>query len=371
MSSHFDIVGSFLRPAALKQARLQFEQGNLDQADLTKVEDQLITELVKQEVAAGLTVVTDGEFRRSYWHLDTFWGFGGIDHTQAAHGYFFHDEETRRDAATVTGPIHFTGQHPDLAAFEFLKSVTPAGITPRQSIPSPAQCYFELIRDQENVEALQAVYPNETDLLTDLIQAYRDLIQALYQAGCRDLKLDDCTWGTLVDEDFWQGPGKELFDRTELQAKFLALDNAVLAGWPSDLRLSTHVCRGNYHSTWASAGGYGAVADDLFGKLNVDAYYLEFDDDRSGDFAPLAKVTGDKTVVLGLVTSKQATLEDPTTLIQRVTEASQYVPLERLALSTQCGFASTEEGNQLTATDQWNKIKLVVETAKQIWSTEE
>ena len=174
-----------------------------------------------------------------------------------------------------------------------------------------------------------------------------------------------------MDEDFWQGPGKELFDRAELQAKFLALDNAVLAGWPHDLRLSTHVCRGNYHSTWASAGGYGAVADDLFGKLNVDAYYLEFDDDRSGDFAPLAKVTGNKAVVLGLVTSKRAQLEDPATLIKRVEEASQYVPLSRLSLSTQCGFASTEEGNQLTATDQWNKIKLVIETANQIWPTEE
>lgn len=364
---HYDIVGSFLRPEALKQAREQFEQGQIDHDQLKQVEDQEIQKLVQKEVEAGLKVVSDGEFRRSYWHLDTFWGFDGVDHTQAEHGYFFHDEETRADSATVVGKIKFNPQHPDLLAFKFLKSITPAGIVPRQSFPSPAQLYFELVRDERNVKALEKVYPNTDELLADISNAYRDLILALYDAGARDIKLDDCTWGVLVDESFWQGPGSEIFDRADLQSKFLQLNNDALVDLPDDLRISTHVCRGNFHSTWASSGGYAPVAEDLFAKEKVDAFYLEFDDDRSGDFAPLAEVPAGKEVVIGLVTSKKPELEDPAILKARVKEASQYVALEDLALSTQCGFASTEEGNKLTEAQQWAKIKLVIDTAKEIW----
>ncbi|MGM1015542.1 5-methyltetrahydropteroyltriglutamate--homocysteine S-methyltransferase [Limosilactobacillus fermentum] len=365
---HYDIVGSFLRPQALKEAREQFAAGQLSQADLTKVEDAQIKELVQKEAAAGLKVVTDGEFRRSYWHLDTFWGFGGIEHTTQTHGYFFHDEETRNDSAQVVGKIRFTGAHPDLTAFKYLKSLTDGtDLVPRQSIPSPAQCYAELYRGDENIAKLKEVYANEDDLITDLATAYRDLILALYDAGCRDLKLDDCTWGMVVDDDFWQSMADAGFDREQLAAKYLEVNNGALVDLPADLRVSTHICRGNYHSTWAAKGGYGPVAKYVFAKENVSAFYLEFDDERSGGFEPLQEVPAGKEVVLGLVTSKQPELEAAADLVARIKEASQYVSLDDLALSTQCGFASTEEGNQLTEDQQWAKIKLVVEVAKQVW----
>lgn len=366
---HYDIVGSFLRPEKLKKARVAFTKGEVDQAQLTAIEDQAIKDLVAKELAVGLKVVTDGEFRRSYWHLDTFWGFAGIKHTIPEHGYFFHDEETRADSAQVSGKIRFTSDHPDLVAFKFLNDLVKdrPEITARQSIPAPAQFYAELVRGEENVAKLREVYPTEEELFLDIIQAYRELIFALYEAGCRDLKLDDCTWGMLSDQDFWTAMAGEGFDHEALKQTYLNLNNGVLEDLPSDLRVSTHVCRGNYHSTWAAQGGYGPVADALLAKEAVQAFYLEFDDDRSGDFGPLKETAPGKEVVLGLVTSKRPQLEDENVLKQRIKEASAYVPLEKLALSTQCGFASTEEGNILTEAEQWEKIKLVVKVANEVW----
>ena len=345
---HYDIVGSFLRPAELKKARAEFEEGKIKQEELTHVENKEIRELVQKEIDHGLKIVTDGEFRRSYWHLDTFWGFGGIKHTKQAHGYFFHDEETRNDSAQVEGKIKFTGKHPDLSSFEYLKKVvdeTGANVIPRQSIPAPAQFYAELVRGEENIAALKKIYSSEEDLLTDISKAYRDLILALYDAGCRDI-----------------------FSLDDLKRKYLKLNNDAIKDLPTDLRISTHICRGNYHSTWAAQGGYGPVADYVFAKENVDAFYLEFDNERSGSFDPIKEIPNDKLVVLGLVTSKKAQLEDQKELIDRIHEAAEFHPLENLALSTQCGFASTEEGNTLTEDDQWKKIKLVIDTAEQVWN---
>ena len=365
---HYDIVGSFLRPEELKKARADFAAGNISKTDLKKVEDEEIAKLVKKEEKAGLKIVTDGEFRRSYWHLDTFWGFGGIKHTTQEHGYFFHDEETRNDSAQVEGKIKFTGDHPDLEAFKFLKSLTDGSdVIPRQSIPSPAQFYAELVRGPENVAAVKKVYDTEDELLNDISKAYHDLIIALYKAGCRDVKLDDCTWGMVVDDDFWATMVKKGFDRDELQEKYLRVNNGALKDLPADLRTSTHICRGNYHSTWAARGGYGPVAKYVFAQENVDAFYLEFDNERSGSFDPIKEIPADKEVVLGLVTSKKPELEKPENLIARINEASKFHDLANLALSTQCGFASTEEGNQLTEDDEWKKIGLVIDTAKQVW----
>lgn len=365
---HYDIVGSFLRPAELKQARAEFAAKKISKDDLKKVEDEEIKKLVAKEEKAGLKIVTDGEFRRSYWHLDTFWGFGGIKHTKQEHGYFFHDEETRNDSAQVEGKIEFTGDHPDLEAFKYLKSITDSSdVTPRQSIPSPAQFYAELVRGPENVTAVKKFYSNEDELLDDISKAYRDLILALYDAGCRDVKLDDCTWGMVVDDDLWATMVKQGFDRDDLEKKYLRVNNGALVDLPDDLRVSTHICRGNYHSTWAAKGGYGPVAKYVFAQENVDAFYLEFDNKRSGSFDPIKEVPAGKEVVLGLVTSKKPELEKPDDLITRVKEATQFHDLQDLALSTQCGFASTEEGNQLTEEDQWKKIALVIDTAKQIW----
>ncbi|KRM06199.1 5-methyltetrahydropteroyltriglutamate--homocysteine s-methyltransferase [Liquorilactobacillus ghanensis DSM 18630] len=367
---HYDIVGSFLRPDNLKQARAAQKDGKISLADLHQVEDQAIKDLVAKEKAHGLKIVTDGEFRRSYWHLDTFWGFNGIKHTHAKQGYLFHDEETRNDSAQVAGRISFNPNHPDLAAYKFLYDLTKDDpkITARQSIPAPAQFYAELVRGEENVQALKKVYDSTEDLINDIGEAYRSLILALYAAGCRDVKIDDCTWGMVVDDKFWETMANGDYSREKLEQTYLEANNAALHDLPDDLRISTHVCRGNYHSTWAASGGYDPVADYLFAKENVQAFYLEFDDDRSGDFAPLAKVATGKDVVLGLVTSKRPELEDPQVLIKRVKEASQYVPLEHLSLSTQCGFASTEEGNKLTEKQQWDKIELVVATAEKIWN---
>ncbi|KRM95157.1 methionine synthase [Liquorilactobacillus aquaticus DSM 21051] len=316
-----------------------------------------------------MKVVTDGEFRRSYWHLDTFWGFDGIKHTIPEHGYFFHDEETRADSAKIDGKIVFNPEHPDVKAYKFLHDLVADDneVTARQSIPSPAQFYAELVRGEENEAAANKYYPNTDDLIADIAHAYHDLIIALYDLGCRDIKFDDCTWGMVVDEGFWKEMANGEFDRLQLQKLYLKLNNAALENLPDDLRISTHVCRGNYHSTWAASGGYAPVADQLFAKENVDAFYLEFDDDRSGDFAPLKSVPDGKEVVLGLITSKKPELENKSVLLKRIKEAAQYVPLENLSLSTQCGFASTEEGNKLEEAQQWAKIKLVIKTAQEVW----
>ncbi|MFT8424311.1 MAG: 5-methyltetrahydropteroyltriglutamate--homocysteine S-methyltransferase [Liquorilactobacillus sp.] len=366
---HYDIVGSFLRPDELKKAREKFNNKEITAKELQVIEDNLIRELVEKEKESGLKIVTDGEFRRSYWHLDTFWGFEGIEHVIPSHGYLFHDEETRADSARVIGKIKFGTDHPDLRAYKFLKELVENdnGIIARQSIPAPAQFYSELVRDEENTKSLRQFYQTDDELIADIGKAYRELILALYDEGCRDIKLDDCTWGMVVDNHYWATRASEGLDRQAIQKTYLAVNNAALVNLPDDLRISTHVCRGNYHSTWAASGGYAPVADYLFAKEDVAAFYLEFDDNRSGDFAPLAKVPAGKDVVLGLVTSKHPALESPESLIARVNEAAQYVTLEHLQLSTQCGFASTEEGNKLTQEQQWAKIKLVVDTAKQIW----
>lgn len=360
---HYDIVGSFLREPAVKQAKADFKAGKIDRDKVTQIEDQAVRKTVQSEIKHGLKVVTDGEQRRDYWNLDTFWGFGGIKHTQAPSGYPFHGETTKPDAASAVGKIHFTGDHPDLRAFKFLKKVVDqsgAKVTPRQSIPAPAQLYAELYRDPA---ALHQVYPDDQQLRRDIAQAYHDLILALYKAGCRDLKFDDCTWGLLLNKDFAHKTGYD-----KLGPRFVQINNATIADLPDDLRISTHICRGNFHSTWAFAGGYDAVADLVFAQEKVAAFYLEFDTERAGGFAPIAKIPRDKEVVLGLVTSKQPELEKEDELKKRIKDASQYHPLANLALSTQCGFSSTEEGNKLTPAQQWAKIDLVVKTAKDVWS---
>ncbi|MBW1605056.1 5-methyltetrahydropteroyltriglutamate--homocysteine S-methyltransferase [Lactobacillus sp. Sy-1] len=369
---HYDIVGSFLRPKELKDARKDFENHEIDHDQLTKVENEEITKLVAKEKEVGLKIVTDGEFRRSYWHLDTFWGFEGIKHTKQEHGYIFHDVETRNDSAQVEGKIKFNPSHPDLEAYKFLYNLTKDddSIVARQSIPSPAQLYAELVRGPENIAALEKFYGKDTEaLVQDIGKAYHDLIIALYEVGCRDVKLDDCTWGMLADKNFWKTMTDNYDDIEDLQKLYLRFNNEAIKNLPDDLRISTHVCRGNYASTWAASGGYQPVAHTLFAEENVDAYYLEFDDNRSGDFAPLKEVTPGKEVVLGLVTSKKPELEDSVNLVKRIHEAAQYVPLENLSLSTQCGFASTEEGNHLTEKQQWKKIKLVIDTADEVWQT--
>lgn len=296
----YDIVGSFLRPEKLKIAREKFNNGEISHDELTEVENHAIIDLIKQEEAVGLKAVTDGEFRRSYWHLDFFWGLQGVKHVNLEHGYFFHDEETRNDSAQVVGKI--SGEnHPFVEHFKFVRDHVTAGIQVKQTIPAPAQFLEELIRS-ENQASVKNAYSSLDELDHDVAAAYHQVIEDLYAAGCRTLQLDDCTWGIAVNNFAnlkKKDPNADTSQLKELQERFLKVNNAAIENLPDDLTINTHVCRGNYHSTWAAAGGYGPVADTLLAQENVQAFYLEYDSDRAGGFEPLAKVPEDKYVVRG------------------------------------------------------------------------
>ena len=363
-----DVVGSFLRPDVLKQARADFAAGVIDEAALRAVEDEAIRDLVAKQKAAGLHVITDGEFRRSYWHLDFMWGLQGIERRTSRTGYQFHDEETTADTAVVTGKI--SGEsHPFVEHFKFVKALEEEGQVARQTIPAPAQTYSEVILDRcdGQQESLRAVYPTDEELIADIAAAYRTVLADLYAAGCRNVQFDDCTWGIYCDRDFVAKTGMSPVDIKKVSELGVAINNAALEGKPADLVVNTHVCRGNYHSTYAFEGGYDPVAPYLFANEDVNAFYLEFDTPRAGGFEPLAHVAAGKKVVLGLVTSKQPGLEDEELLVRRINEAAQYVPLEDLCLSPQCGFASCECGNKLTEEEQWAKVALVQRVAKRVW----
>ena len=363
-----DIVGSFLRPDVLKQARADFNAGVIDAAQLKTVEDVAIRDLVAKQKAAGLKVVTDGEFRRSYWHLDFMWGLQGIERRTSREGYMFHDEETTADTAVVTGPI--SGEnHPFVEHFKFVQVLAGDDHVARQTIPAPIQTFSEVTLDRcdGQQESLRGVYATDEELADAIAVAYRQVIADLYAAGCRNIQFDDCTWGIYCDTDFVAKTGMQAVDIQKVSELGVALNNAAIEDAPEDLVINTHVCRGNYHSTYAFEGGYDPVAPYLFAHENVDAFYLEFDTPRAGGFEPLAHVAEGKKVVLGLITSKQPGLEDKEVVKARIKEASKYVPLENLYLSPQCGFASCEIGNKLTEEEQWAKIALIQEIAAEVW----
>ena len=355
----FDIVGSFLRPDRIKEARDRFARGEIAALDLKQVEDEEIARLIEKQKAAGLHTITDGEFRRSYWHLDFFWGFQGITHIELEHGYQFHGEETTRGTAIVTGKIG-GANHPFVEHFQYDDTLA------RQTMPAPAQLLAELYRG-DNGKITDAVYPDREELLQDIAAAYRQVIRDLYHAGCRNIQFDDCTWGMFCDTEYWNKRQKGAVSLKAIAEEYLRLNNMALEGRPKDLVITTHVCRGNYHSTWAARGGYGPIAPLLFGRGNVDAFYLEFDDERSGSFEPLKEVVPGKKVVLGLITTKRPELEDREQFIARIREAARYVPLENLCLSPQCGFASCEIGNRLTEEQQWAKLALVRSIVQEVW----
>lgn len=362
----YDFVGSFLRPEKLKKARRQFNEGKIDAAALKKVEDEAITELVSKIKELGYHVITDGEFRRATWHLDFMWGFDGIGHTPTKTGLPFHGEAAMVDDTYIVGKIGLTGEHPFVDHFRFVKALEDENTVAKQTIPSPAQ-FLAQFTMPFNRGCTEKHYPNEQELVNDIVAAYGKVIDDLYAAGCRNLQLDDCTWGMFADKI-----GHTLYGTTregivEFQKAHKDINDKVIANAPKDMIINTHVCRGNFHSTYASEGAYDSVADILFGEENVNAYFLEFDDERSGGFAPLAKVSGEKKVVLGLITTKSPVLEDKQLVIDRIHDAAKYIPLERLYLSSQCGFASCEIGNKLTEEEQWAKLRLVKEVAEEVW----
>lgn len=362
----YDIVGSFLRPEALKEARAAFEKGEIDQAALREVEDREIKTLIEKQVENGLKSITDGEFRRSWWHLDFFWGLNGVETVKDEGGFEFDAVQSRIETARLSGPIS-GDNHPFVADFKFLLAHTPEGIEARQTVPAPARLFSELTR-KENIEATRKYYETDDALIDAIADAYQTVIEDLYEAGLKTIQFDDTTWGRLVgDQTEINGKNGDQQEKERLKQLFKDVNNRAIERLPKDLRVQTHICRGNYRSTWFASGVYDSVATPLFDQENVDAYLLEYDSDRSGGFEPLQYVSDDKQVVLGLITSKDGELEDIDEVIKRIKEASQYIPLDRLALSTQCGFASTEEGNNLTEAQQWAKIRLVKSIAEEVW----
>ena len=361
-----DFVGSFLRPKALKEARAQFAKGLLSADDLKKVEDDAIRNLVAKQIELGFKVVTDGEFRRQAWHLDFMWGFNGVGHAPTKTGLPFHGEQAMIDDTFLTGKVSLQGNHPFIEHFRFVNALTPDGVEAKLTIPAPAQFLAQMVMPFA-LENTKRFYPDTELLIRDLANAYRQFIKAVYDAGCRRLQFDDCSWGMLVDPAAVYMWGTDEEGLRKVQEMNLKINNMALEGKPADMFINTHVCRGNYHSTYANSGAYDKVAEILFEKENVNAYYLEFDDERSGGFEPLSHVSGDKMVVLGLITTKSPRLEFKSLVKERIMKAARYIPLDRLCLSPQCGFASCEIGNKLTEEEQWAKLQLVQEVASEVW----
>ena len=363
----YDYVGSFLRPERLKKARADFESGMINPAQLKEVEDECILDLVSKIKDLGYHVITDGEFRRSAWHLDFMWGFNGIEHKKTLAGNTtFNGEAAMIDDTYMISKISVK-EHPFVKHFKFIKALEDENTIAKQTIPSPGQ-FYAYFTGAELLTTTLDIYGTEEAFADDVVKAYREFVAEIYAAGCRNLQFDDCVWGGMVNPKLAVAlTGRSGQQLEEYKKLILDLNNRVVALAPTDLIINTHVCRGNYHSTFFSSGAYDGVADLLFGEEHVTTYYLEYDDERSGGFAPLAKVSGDKKVVLGLITTKTPALENKAAVVARIHEAAKYIPLDRLYLSPQCGFASCEIGNKLTEEEQWDKLRLVKEIAEEVW----
>lgn len=360
-----DIVGSFLRPDAIKTARAAYEAGELSAEELRAVEDEQISALVSKEAQAGLRAVTDGEFRRAWWHFDFLGGLDGVSVVELDHSLPFQGATTKALGVRIEGKLGFPVDHPMLEHFRYLKSVAEEqGVQPKFSIPSPTVLDFRV--EPANLAAPE--YPDRDSYVDDLVHAYRDAIAAFYAEGARYLQLDDTVWAYLCsDAELERARTEREIDTDGIGQRYRDILIRVLDGKPDDLVVTTHVCRGNFRSTWISSGGYEPVAQDLF-AVPYDGFFLEYDSDRAGGFEPLRFFPkGEQILVLGLITSKTGELEDPDEVRARIDEAAKYVPLQQLAISTQCGFASTEEGNILTEDEQWGKVREVVELAASVW----
>lgn len=361
----YDYVGSFLRPQALKDAKAAFKEGKISEEELDKIINEEITKVVAKQKELGFHVITDGEFRRTFWHLDFMWGFEGVDHEATGRGVPFNGELAVLDDTYLVGKVKAKA-HPFVEYFKFLKQFEDENTVAKYTIPAPAQMFQQMIIPA-NFENTRKFYVTNDELIDDIAAAYKDVIKQFYDAGCRNLQLDDCTWGALVGDAAKQRYASLGIDLEDVKEQLLKVNNLALEGKPEDMVINSHICRGNYHSTFFTSGAYDSVADQVFARENVDALFLEYDDERSGGFEPLAKISPDKKVVLGLITTKSPVLEDKKVIIDRIREAAKYVPLDRLYLSPQCGFASCEIGNKLTEEEQWNKLKLVKEIAEEVW----
>ncbi|MCY7810380.1 5-methyltetrahydropteroyltriglutamate--homocysteine S-methyltransferase [Bacillus spizizenii] len=354
-----DHVGSLLRSAPVKEARQKKAAGEITADQLRDIENQEITRIVEKQKEIGLDVVTDGEFRRSWWHYDFLEGLDGVEAFIPAEGIQFHHAKTKARSIKVTGKLDFTS-HPALADYQFLHEIA-GDATPKLTIPSPNMLFF-------GEKADKGIYDDQEEYFHDLAQTYKKAIKAFYDAGCRYLQLDDTSWSLFFEEK-----GREVVralggDPETLPALFAKTINDAVADRPDDLAITMHICRGNFRSTWAASGGYDAIAEIILDGLNLDGLFLEYDDDRSGNFDPLRFVKRKNLqIVLGLITSKYGELENPEDVKRRINEAARFVSLDQLCLSPQCGFASTEEGNLLTEEQQWAKLRHVIDIANDVW----
>ncbi|RQW64721.1 5-methyltetrahydropteroyltriglutamate--homocysteine S-methyltransferase [Vibrio viridaestus] len=367
-----DIVGSFLRPDYLHQARRDCASGNISKQQLTSIEDKAITDLVEKQKLAGLKVVTDGEFRRGFWHIDFLENLNGIEGYVPNTGYNqkFHGKAAPSYNIRVVDNLSFDDNHPFIEHFKFLQRLieNDENTVAKATIPAPTMILRQEILANDGSSKVLDIYPSKDAFYKDLARTYQDAIKAFYAAGCRYLQFDDTNWAFLGDANKQQELKDKGIDPKEIADACTRIINDALTAKPQDMVITTHICRGNHASSWLFSGGYEPVAQELF-ACNYDGFFLEYDNDRSGDFAPLShwKDNGSK-IVLGLITSKFPELEDINAIKARIDEATNYVPLNDLCLSPQCGFASTEEGNKLTEEEQWAKIRLVCEIAQQVWN---
>ncbi len=355
-----DHVGSLLRPAALKEAREQRAAGKIDAATLKAVEDREIAAVIRRQEDIGLKAVTDGEFRRAFWQIDFLERLDGVESYEGERKIKFEGKQPRPVLLRTNGKLGFTS-HPMLEHFRFLKAN--ARVTPKMTIPSPTSLHFRYGRDAID----KSVYPTMEAFYADLGKAYAGAIKAFADAGCRYLQIDEVNFAYLCDPKLREQVKERGENPDTLPQTYADLLNAAIATKPKDMVVTMHLCRGNFQSTFVASGGYDPVAETLFQKIGVDGYFLEYDSERAGGFEPLRFVPKHKTVVLGLVTSKTGTLESKDALKRRIGEAAKHIDLAQLCLSPQCGFASTEEGNLLADAEQWAKLSLCVDVARDVW----
>src|SRR3569623_916817 len=357
-----DQVGSILRTAAIHEARTRHEKGEISDAQLKAIEDAEIVKIIKKQEDIGLQPVTDGEFRRAWWHYDFFGMLDGVDVVASDHGIQFQCVQTKMQVLNITGKIGFSASHPMLEHFKFLKAHTSR--TPKMTIPAPSVMHFRLEPDAVKTN----VYANRDAIFDDLAVAYQKAVKAFYDAGCRYLQFDDTAWAYLCSQEELKKARERGLDVDHLQESYTRCITTALEAKPADMTITTHVCRGNFRSTFISSGGYEPVAESLLAKCYYDGYFLEFDTGRAGGFEPLRFLPkGNKQVVLGLVTSKTGTLEKKDDIKRRIDEATKFVALDQFCLLLQCGFASIEEGNTLAEEEQWAKLRMIVELSQEVW----
>ena len=355
-----DQVGSLLRPQFLKDARAKRDRGEITGEQLREIEDRAIQELIAKEESVGLHGITDGEFRRAFWHLDFLEGLSGVESYAAEQRLQFKGGQAKVKGIKVTAKIK-AGLHPMIEHFKFLKAHTHK--TAKVTIPSPSVLHYRGGRKAVS----ESAYPTMEEFYQDLGQAYKKVVSDFDAAGCKYLQLDEVNFTYLCDEEQRQMLRSRGDKPEELPEIYAGIINTAISGKSKGMQMTMHLCRGNFRSMWIATGGYEPVADVLFNKVNIDAYFMEWDTDRAGRFEPLRLVPKNKIVVLGIVSSKTGTLEDKDSLKRRIEEASKFIDLDQLCLSPQCGFASTEEGNVLTEEEQWAKLRRIVEVAGEVW----